>query len=352
MAWWAATDCEGPLTLNDFAFELCAEFIPGGDRLFENLSRYDDYLVEIEKRPGHLAGSTLPWVAPFLKAFGLDEGTAREFARRRLLVLPGVSEVLPQVARLLPTFVISASFQPYLEALCQFLSFPLDHVFFTPFPLDRYALKPLERERLVELAQVLASLEPLEWPSGASSPEDLEPRHREAVATMAEALREIKAMELGRLMEEIPVMGGWGKARAVEEIGRRLVSGPGEALYFGDSITDAEALSLVRRAGGAAVAFNANRYALAAAEVACISPNAGPILVLAAAHAAGGPEAVRKLAASWPDFELPVGVGGIWSEEWRAAEVTRVSGENFEELAQRSEAFRRQVRGEAIGSLG
>jgi predicted HAD superfamily phosphohydrolase len=338
--------------LNDFAFELCAEFVPGGDRLFKNLSRYDDYLVEVEKRPGHPAGSTLRWVAPFLRAYGVSEEAAREFAARRLLVLPGVPEVLPVLARMLPTFIISASFRPYLEALCQALSFPLDRTFFTPFPLNRYAPKPQERERLVELAQELASLEPLEWPTGASSAEDLEPGHRQAVAVMAEAIREVEAMELGRLMEEIPVMGGWGKARALEDIGRRLSSEPGEALYFGDSITDAEALSLVRQAGGVAVAFNANRYALAAAEVACISPNAGPILILAAAHACGGPEAVRRLAASWPDFEVPADLKEVRSEEWRAAEVTLVANQDFEELVQKAEAFRRKVRGEAIGSLG
>ena len=31
------TDCEGPLTLNDNAFELCAHFIEDGDELFKIL---------------------------------------------------------------------------------------------------------------------------------------------------------------------------------------------------------------------------------------------------------------------------------------------------------------------------
>ena len=45
------TDCEGPLTLNDNAFELCAHFIEDGDELFKILSLYDDYLVdEVKKR--------------------------------------------------------------------------------------------------------------------------------------------------------------------------------------------------------------------------------------------------------------------------------------------------------------
>ena len=39
------TDCEGPLTLNDNAFEMCAYFIEDGDELFKILSLYDDYLA-------------------------------------------------------------------------------------------------------------------------------------------------------------------------------------------------------------------------------------------------------------------------------------------------------------------
>jgi hypothetical protein len=40
------TDCEGPLTLNDNAFEIAADFIEDGGELFKILSLYDDYLVD------------------------------------------------------------------------------------------------------------------------------------------------------------------------------------------------------------------------------------------------------------------------------------------------------------------
>ena len=53
------TDCEGPLTLNDNAFELCAHFIDDGDELFKILSLYDDYLVDEVKKDNYKAGNTL-----------------------------------------------------------------------------------------------------------------------------------------------------------------------------------------------------------------------------------------------------------------------------------------------------
>ena len=51
------TDCEGPLTLNDNAFELAVHFIEEGCELFKILSLYDDYLVDIVKKDNYKAGN-------------------------------------------------------------------------------------------------------------------------------------------------------------------------------------------------------------------------------------------------------------------------------------------------------
>ena len=51
------TDCEGPLTLNDNAYEMAAEFIENGGELFKILSLYDDYLVDVVKMPDYKAGN-------------------------------------------------------------------------------------------------------------------------------------------------------------------------------------------------------------------------------------------------------------------------------------------------------
>ncbi len=68
------TACEGPLALNDNAFELCREFIkPHGDRFFSQVSRYGDYLADMAKKPEYQAGDTLKLILPFLKAHGADQ---------------------------------------------------------------------------------------------------------------------------------------------------------------------------------------------------------------------------------------------------------------------------------------
>ena len=67
------TDCEGPLTLNDNAFELCAHFIDDGDELFKILSLYDDYLVDEVKKDIHTLEDLLNFLYDNDVAIDIDE---------------------------------------------------------------------------------------------------------------------------------------------------------------------------------------------------------------------------------------------------------------------------------------
>ena len=70
------TDCEGPLTLNDNAYEMADKFIENGGELFKILSLYDDYLVDIVKKENYKAGNTLKLILPF---FVVENLTNRDF---------------------------------------------------------------------------------------------------------------------------------------------------------------------------------------------------------------------------------------------------------------------------------
>jgi energy-converting hydrogenase A subunit R len=64
------TDCEGPISKNDNAYELTEKLVPEGGTLFEIISIYDDIQAEIVKRPNYKAGDTLRLIVPFLRACG------------------------------------------------------------------------------------------------------------------------------------------------------------------------------------------------------------------------------------------------------------------------------------------
>jgi len=72
-----ATDCEGPISKNDNAYELCERFLPEGAAFFERVSRYDDYLADVVRKPGYRPGDTLRLILPFLRATGTPRSSPK-----------------------------------------------------------------------------------------------------------------------------------------------------------------------------------------------------------------------------------------------------------------------------------
>lgn len=360
MSYQFNTDCEGPISKNDNALELCQFYIPSGEHFFSLLSKYDDYLADIEKRPGYKAGDTLKLILPFLKAYGATDEGIRRFSEEHLLLIPGAKEVLQYILQRMETFIISTSYEVYIEALCQILQFPKDRTYCTPLHLNPYELNPREKERILVLAQEIASMEMIGWPPWAKSQEDLSEKDRKTIQRLNEIFwKEIIEMEIGKLLTEVNPVGGEEKARAVllslERTGNRL----DEVLYVGDSITDVEAFELVRRGGGGTVSFNGNRYALRSAEVACLSSDASILAVLAEVFRKEGKKGLMEFVESWSQDsfdsvqwynDFVERLGPIHSDHF--PELFRVTEENREELIEKSEAIRRTVRGVSIGRLG
>ena len=81
------SDCEGPISKNDNAFELAENFIPNGDKFFTTVSLYDDVLADALKKPGYSAGSTLKLILPFFKAYGLTDSQMEEFSARNIILI-------------------------------------------------------------------------------------------------------------------------------------------------------------------------------------------------------------------------------------------------------------------------
>lgn len=354
------TDCEGPITKNDNAMELSEFYIPNGHHFFAIVSKYDDYLADIEKRPGYKAGDTLKLILPFLKAFGATDESMRQFSREHILLVPGAKEALQDISAIMETFIISTSYEPYIDSLCEVVKFPKDRTYSTQMGLDRYFLNKEEEQRLVHLAKEIQEMEMMEWPEGAQGLDGLSYRDQKTVQRLDQIFwLEIQAMAIGRILSEVNPVGGKEKANAVllslERTGNRVE----DVIYVGDSITDVEAFDLVRRGGGMTISFNGNRYALRSAEIACLSPHAIILAVLADAFRKGGREGLMEMVDRWGIERLTS--FGVDPELIRRLEslpsggypkVHRITDENRTILIQESESFRKQVRGVAIGSLG
>ncbi len=353
------TDCEGPVTRNDNAFELSEHFIPDGDRFFALLSRYDDVLAYVDERRGYKAGDTLRLIIPFLKVYGATDETIRAYSSRNILLMPGAKETMSFVRRKMPSFIVSTSYEPYIRALCDAIQFPFENVHCTRLIIDTYSLPTSEIKRLKEMREEISAMPMSEIPNGAKSIEDFSPKDQRTIKRLDQLFwEEIRSMEADKMLRGVNPIGGYEKARAVRTIVGRLNVDLSDVMYVGDSITDVQALRVVRENGGLSISFNGNRYAVTEAEVAVLTESMVILSILAETFNEGGKEKTLSLLRAHKSFDAekvrdPPLRNYINEKGLKILEQAElVTPENREKLIEESSVIRRKIRGEAIGGLG
>ena len=166
------SDCEGPISKNDNAYELAANFIPNGDQLFANISKYDDVLADILRKPGYSAGSTLKLILPFFKAYSITDRQMEDFSSNNIILIANSQATLQYVQAIADAFIVSTSYQHYIKALCKALNFPYKNTYCTKVSLDKCAITPQEKDCLKKIAQEIAKMPLIDIPPAAKNIED------------------------------------------------------------------------------------------------------------------------------------------------------------------------------------
>ena len=354
------TDCEGPISKNDNAFELTSSLVPNGDSFFALVSKYDDVLADVVKKPGYKAGDTLRLILPFLKAFGATDKKIRDFSARNVLLVPGAKNTLTFVRKLMPSFIVSTSYEQYISSLCELTGFPFENTYCTRLNIDKYDIDEEETKRLRELRKEIAALPMIEIPRNARSVSEFQQRDQKTVERLDKIFwKELPKMESGRILTEVNPVGGSEKAKAVRNIVEKLGCSLDRVMYVGDSITDVPPLRLVRESGGLSVSFNGNDYAVRESEVAVLSGDTTVTSVLAEAFSRQGKEGAFRLVEEWGSSGLKKFCGSPELCERMSVlfpdgfpQVELVTDDNLERLKRGSSVFRKTVRGEALGKLG
>jgi len=354
------SDCEGPISKNDNAFELTAHFVPDGDRLFTVISRYDDVLADVLKRPGYNAGDTLKLILPFLKAYDVTDAKMRKFSAQNLVLIPSVKDTLNHVRKIAHAFIVSTSYEHYIRALCQTIDFPYENTYCTRLSIDKYRLSEREKIKLKETAKEIAEMPTIKIPSDAKSLKDLSKKNQKTILRLGEIFwKEITCTDCGRIFSEINPVGGSEKAEAIKDVIKKTSVSLAVVMYVGDSITDAEAFKLVKENGGLAVSFNGNQYAIKNAEIAVQSTSSAVTTVIADVFCRFGKRQTLSLIKNWNHEALKKSTVNptllhrlfdAYSDELPKVKI--ITSENMETLAKESSEFRKKVRGEVIGRLG
>jgi len=353
------SDCEGPISKNDNAFDLAEHFIPSGDRLFANISKYDDVLADIVQKPGYTAGTTLKLILPFFKAYGVTDRQMEEFSQQNIVLIKDTKTTLAHVQRLADSYIVSTSYEHYIRSLCKATDFPFQNTYCTRLSLDQAPITVDEKETLREMAQEIAHMRTIDI-SGINSIENFCDCDQTLLQRLDEIFwSEIPKMTVGKLLTDVVTVGGEQKAESIRDAAKKLGAKFENAMYVGDSITDVEAFQLVRNKGGLSVSFNGNSYAIKAAEVAVQSESNLITATLADIFCKHGKQAAIKAIENWSiealkkadvDPAILAELTTLYPDCLPKVQI--VTSKNMGSLIKESSEFRKKVRGINIGRLG
>jgi energy-converting hydrogenase A subunit R len=354
------SDCEGPISKNDNAFEMTSCFIPGGAKLFTVISKYDDVLADVLKRPDYKAGDTLRLIVPFLKAYDVTDHQMREFSAKNLVLISNSKDTLKHVRNIADAFIVSTSYEQYMKALCKAINFPFKNTYCTRLNIDKCVTSEEEKTRLKQTAKEIAQMPLIKIPREANSIEDFSEKDQKKLRRLDEIFwKEIANMDSGKILKEVNPVGGKEKAEAIKDIVRKTHATLTGVMYVGDSITDEDAFRLVKENSGLAVSFNGNQYAVKNAEIAVLSESSIVTAVIADLFIKFGKQQTLDVIASWSrealsksqvNRALLQSLLRIYPQELPKVKI--ITSENMEVLAKESSEFRKKIRGEAIGRLG
>lgn len=341
------TDCEGPLTLNDNAFELCEHFIDDGDKLFKILSLYDDYLVDIVKKEDYKAGNTLKLILPFFVLEKLTNDDLIDFSKNHIYAVRDSKFLLKYLKETMNTYIVSTSYGQYIEALSNYMEFPFENTYYTKVDVDALSLNEDELSKIAQFkVQIL------------ENPEDYELFDEIFFS-------QIPRMGIYETIKKIDVIGGLGKKLAIDDIIENDKIDIKQMLYIGDSITDVEPLAFARDNDGISISFNGNEYPLKVAEIAIVSPSAVTTAVIANVYADNGKNKVLQfieeynsvddLEKLFEKYKINNEIYNKFFEVFNNDEypiIKLITRENYEEILKKSVDMRNNIRGDDIGGLG
>lgn len=341
------TDCEGPLTLNDNAFELAVHFIENGGELFKILSLYDDYLVDIVKKDNYKAGNTLKLVLPFFVCENIKNEDLVDFSQNNIYAVDESKFLLKYLKGAMNTYIVSTSYGQYIEALSNYMEFPFENTFYTDVDVDALYLNEEELSKISEYKnQILDN-----------------PKNYELFDEIF--FFEIPKMSIYTKIKKINVVGGLGKKLAIDTIIDRDRIDSNNILYIGDSITDVEPLQFARENEGISISFNGNEYPLKVAQIAIVSPSAITTAVIADIYANNDKNKVldfinkynsfTDIKELFDEFNINQGIKNKFFEVFDGEDypiIKEINDDNYNEILKKSVNMRNNIRGEDIGGLG
>ncbi len=260
------------------------KLFPNGDKIFEVISRYDD-LLTLEEREGYEPGDTLALIVPFLILHNISEDNITTLAIKASLT-GGADKLISWLqSKGWKVFCISTSYEQYAIHITQKLGIYTHNVACTPFPLDKFrqTLCKEDCELLQQAEQDILTMRPV-------ADDD---RIKQSLDQFF--WEKLPATSLGMALEQVKPVGGRRKVAALNRFSKTYDQPLSNWVVVGDSITDFRMLQAVEEAGGLAIAFNANEYALPYSTISLASTLLSDLIEVLEAWQKGQRSRVEKI---------------------------------------------------------
>lgn len=280
-------DLEGPLSPQDNAYEVLS-LAENGRKIFEIISRYDDVLT-LEGRSNYEPGDTLKLIVPFLIYHNISEEDMKKISRKAKVVR-GARGVISELRKEgWKVRIISTSYEQHAFSIGRRVGVAKEDIACTKLPLDRYSseLKNADFHILKKLEEGILG----------------EKNEQKLIKILDDFFfSKLQKTLLGRVFNEVAVMGGQRKVEAVQRFVESEDADFKEVVAVGDSITDYKMLKKVKESAGLAIVFNGNEFAVPYASVGVASTSLRSLLPITSAFLKGGKykavEAARRLESS------------------------------------------------------
>jgi len=307
------------------------KLFPNGDKIFEVISRYDD-LLTLEEREDYEPGDTLALIVPFLVLHNITEDDIARLAGEASLT-GGAAKLISWLQyKIWRVFCITTTYEQYAMHLTQKLGIYTHNVASTSFPLDklRAALGKEDFQLLQKAEENILTLHPI----------TNDDRIKQSLDDFF--WEKLPATNLGMAVKQVKPVGGRRKVTALNRFSDKYGQPLPNWVVVGDSITDFRMLQAVEKAGGLAIAFNANEYALPYATMSLASTSISDLTEVLEVWPKGHRDKVEKIVKA---KEKTGGAGDRGYFHWLSGR------KDIDDVIDIHKRIRRLVREEA-GKLG
>ena len=345
-------NCEGFLEANDSTRDICERYVDDGSRFFDIVSRYDHLTSNIMGRSDNRSRNTTRFIAPFLKAFGATDFGLHEHSRNVLRTIPEAKRVIGHLMNMMPTFVISSSYEHNMMNISDMLNIPPGVIDCSEVSFDSFDLGRKDAKALRETAKRISKLKLSNYKYDLDIGGRLTLEDNSLLNTMDKIFKEeMKDSEFGDFMKNIKSVGANEKSHFLLDIRKRSSVDLDGTAFIGSDISDMQVMELIKDGGGLSMSFNGTEGAIRGSNISVMSRDCTVAAVIVQEFYNEGMEAVYSLVENWdrkslerrecPDPHTMKAM--LDANPKKLPDVTIVNKSNMKEIMEKNEKYREKL---------